>query len=748
MAGRLGLTVLAITITLAASAGLAIAQQAKVSADIIDKARSQGTVRVIVRLNVAVQLEGNLPSRQAVVAQRQTITTAQSALLTELAGVSHKVTGRVDSIPVLGLEVGLVALAVLERSPRVLSITLDHVAKPLLYESVPLIQADQAWAAGFDGTGWVVAVLDTGVDSNHPFLTGKVVAEACFTSNNSCPDGSNMQIAPGAGAPCTYNLNACSHGTHVAGIVAGQGPDFSGVASGAKLVAIQVFSRDVAGPVSFTMDQILALHHVFTLSGTLQIAAVNMSLGCHYTGQPNCVFTDQAACDADATGIKMAIDHLRQAGIATVIAAGNDGFGNQISTPGCISTAVSVGSTTKSDAVSTFSNWAPFLSLLAPGGDGVPLGLGNICSSIPAGYSTPFGSCRNAGGGGTFWFDAGTSMAAPHVAGAWAILKQSAGADATVPQILNALQTRGLQIADNRDPTNPNPLNGCRIQVLQAVNNLPPRYAILDTPATGINNCGQMIGRTGNHGFLLSGGNLTTFDAPGATNYTNPYGINNSGQIVGNYQSDQPFVGFVHGFLRSPDGSFTTIDPPGANGLFTAALGINNSGQIVGSFADSAGKYHGFLLSGGTYTIIDAGPDDANTGLYGINDAGQIVGYFNDRIGGHGFLRSPDGSFTPIEVPGAEIGTAPYGINASGLIVGSYGTSPSSHGFLRLLDGTFITIDAPGANFTGVAAINDSGQIAGAFGDASGFHSFLDLSDPQFAPVRRPLAAAVPVGLR
>jgi subtilisin family serine protease len=58
----------------------------------------------------------------------------------------------------------------------------DTLSAPTLADSVPLIGADVAWAAGYSGAGQAVAILDTGVDKTHPFLTGKVIAEACFSS--------------------------------------------------------------------------------------------------------------------------------------------------------------------------------------------------------------------------------------------------------------------------------------------------------------------------------------------------------------------------------------------------------------------------------------------------------------------------------------------------------------------------------------------------------------------------------------
>lgn len=262
------------------------------------------------------------------------------------------------------------------------------------------------WANGFTGSGQVVAVLDTGVDSAHPFLSGKVVEEACYTSNRvagsgNCPNGTSTQTGAGSGVNCTYAASGCRHGTHVAGIAAGRGSTFSGVAKDANIMAVQVFSRFTgtncsgAGEdpctLSYTSDQLAGLERVYALRSTRTFSSVNMSIG---GGQ---FFGN---CDTDPR--KATIDNLRSAGIATVIASGNNGFTNSMSAPGCISSAVSVGSTTKSDTLSSFSNSASFLSLLAPGE--------SINSSVP--------------GGGFAVFN-GTSMATPHVAGAWALLKQN-----------------------------------------------------------------------------------------------------------------------------------------------------------------------------------------------------------------------------------------------------------------------------------------------------------------------------------
>ena len=72
--------------------------------------------------------------------------------------------------------------------------------------------------------GQTIAVLDTGVDKRHPFLSGKIVSEACYSTTNVgsqvssvCPGGVQESTAPGSGVPCDLSISGCYHGTHVAG---------------------------------------------------------------------------------------------------------------------------------------------------------------------------------------------------------------------------------------------------------------------------------------------------------------------------------------------------------------------------------------------------------------------------------------------------------------------------------------------------------------------------------------------------
>jgi subtilisin len=417
-----------------------------VSPELTQRAAVQGTVPVIVHLAMAVTPEGVLADESAVLGQRQGIANTRRAVLAALTRQGIRVRHMYETLPFLALEVDPAALAILDTfMGMVLRVEEDALEHPLLAQSVPLVQGNGAWNLGFTGSGQVIAVLDSGIDKAHPFLAGKVVEEACFSANGNCPNGSTIQTGNGAGVPCTYAPSGCQHGTHVAGIAAGTGASFSGVAKDASLMSVQVFSRftgvncngEGEDPCAFTFisDQLAGLERIYMLRNVYSFASVNISIG----GQPS-----SSNCDSDPR--KIAIDNLRSVGIATVVASGNEGQPGAISAPACISTAVSVGSTddgslgTTADAISPFSNSAPFLSLLAPGRW--------INSSIP---------------GGGFANFAGTSMAAPHVAGAWAILKE-ADPSADVSKILMVLQSTGLPIMDVR-----NGITKSRIQIFQAL---------------------------------------------------------------------------------------------------------------------------------------------------------------------------------------------------------------------------------------------------------------------------------------
>lgn len=434
--------------------------------EMLARAHQDGAVQIIVGLNTQFQPEGFISTPQAIQQQQVAIKLAQQNLRDRLAGLQVANVQSFKYIPFMAMSVDETALKTLISDPAVSSIQQDRMNKLHLSESVPLIGGTEAWDQGYSGAGWSVAIVDSGVDSSHSFLQGKVVSEACFSTSkfssypsgtfvSVCPNGQDEQIGTGAGVHCDLEDNSCYHGTHVAGIAAGRGNSFSGVARDASIISMQVMTKITNSFVCeqlghtapcttiFDSDIISALERVYALRGAYHIAAVNMSLG-------GLAFDNQPECDTQNSATKFIIDNLRSVGIPTIVSSGNSGNTDKIGSPGCISTAFSVGSTEDGsgsatvDTVSSFSNSALFLSLLAPGN--------SIYSSIPNERAATMG---------------GTSMASPHVAGAWAVMKSKAP-DASIETIFAALQNSGKMVTDYRnDITKP------RIQLDAALKELP-----------------------------------------------------------------------------------------------------------------------------------------------------------------------------------------------------------------------------------------------------------------------------------
>lgn len=229
-----------------------------------------------------------------------------------------------------------------------------------------------------------------------------------------------------------------------------------------------------------------------------------------------------------------------------------------------------------------------------------------------------------------------------------------------------------------------------------------------------------------------------TFDAPGAGPAgTAGFAINDLGEIVGTYNDASPQQ-LQHGFLRGSDGLIVGFDPPGSQ--FTSPQGINNDGSVVGYYFDAAGNGHGFLRSRqGKFTTIDDPNASGYTEIRTINDLGVVAGFYLDASGTpHGFVREPNGFFADIDGPGA-LGTTCGHINVEGEIGCQYFDAAGVfHALLRYPGGTLVTIDAAGAGtasdtgtFIGFQqALNAEGQVTGEYADANnGYHGYLRFAD-------------------
>ena len=447
---RYGLVVLAL-LALALLTGderspLAAAGPAELSDELLEQVRAYGEIPVIITLDVPsfrrLQLDG--PSRgpdpDTVEQVRRDIAGVTDGVLERTMDVRISQVKRYEVYPFLAVIVDEAALEALAADPAVIDIALDVPVPPAMDDTVPLIGANNNHFLNYTGSGWSVAILDTGVQKSHPALAGKVISEACYSSNvpsqgasSLCPGGATSSTATNSGLNCATGTAGCDHGTHVAGIAAR-------VAPGARLIPIQVFTRFTDGganrfcmdanrtspcTLSYTSDQVKALERLWVLhisNNGINVAAANMSLGGGF-------FTSPCDSDAQYNNLRIAINQLRDQGVATVIAAGNSGYRNAMAAPACLTPAISVAASDKADLVASFSNLSPLTTLIAPG---TP-----ILAPVPT-TMTPIYQAKG-----------GTSMAAPHVAGAIATFKE-ARPNATVPQIINALTTNGPAISDQR----------------------------------------------------------------------------------------------------------------------------------------------------------------------------------------------------------------------------------------------------------------------------------------------------------
>jgi uncharacterized membrane protein len=188
-------------------------------------------------------------------------------------------------------------------------------------------------------------------------------------------------------------------------------------------------------------------------------------------------------------------------------------------------------------------------------------------------------------------------------------------------------------------------------------------------------------------------------------NFVTPQDINNQGEITGWFLDDTRLRGFV-----KRNGNVLAIDVP--NSLFTEATGINNSGDVVGDYRSRDGAFHGFVYRNRAYTTLDV-PSAGDTGAAGVNNLGQVVGCYSSCS--RGFVYDPRTShFSSIEFPGA-VTTQVRDINDVGQLVGIYSlNNVDVHAFLYDSHG-FLTIDAPGAALTAPFGINNLGQVVGYY---------------------------------
>ncbi|MFF0271036.1 S8 family serine peptidase [Kribbella sp. NPDC004536] len=309
-------------------------------------------------------------------------------------------------LPAIGasaVKVGKRSTAAFLSQAGIKKVWLDGKLQPTLDRSVPQIGAPIAWAAGYTGAGVPVAVVDSGIDPNHPDLKAVLAGERNFTTD---PDGDQL-----------------GHGTHVASIIAGSAAasngKYKGVAPGARLYDAKVCDQTGCSESSMIAGLEWAANDV-------KAKVVNVSIGGPDT--------------PEVDPVEEAINRLTaQTGALFVVAAGNSGEGGRqtIESPGSADAALTVGAVDKQDQLADFSSRGPRLDgAVKP--DVTAPGVGIVAARAKDGQiGTPVDEYYTQ--------LSGTSMATPHVAGAAAILAQE-HPDWTAPKLKAQLAATAKQL--------------------------------------------------------------------------------------------------------------------------------------------------------------------------------------------------------------------------------------------------------------------------------------------------------------
>ncbi|OIU72036.1 S8 family peptidase [Rossellomorea aquimaris] len=231
-----------------------------------------------------------------------------------------------------------------------------------------------AWDYTRGSSGQEIAVLDTGVDYNHPDLDGKTIRGYDFVDNDYYP----------------MDLNG--HGTHVAGTAAAEtnnGTGVAGMAPNTKILAVRVLDANGSGSLADIADGI-------RYAADQGAEVINMSLG----------------CDCSTPTLESAVNYAWNKGSVIVAAAGNDGISTTFE-PASYANVIAVGAVDSYDRKASFSNYGTWVDVTAPGVD--------IASTVPNnGYS----------------YMSGTSMASPHVAGLAGLLASQGRSNVQIRQAI------------------------------------------------------------------------------------------------------------------------------------------------------------------------------------------------------------------------------------------------------------------------------------------------------------------------
>lgn len=321
----------------------------------------------------------------------------------------------------------------LKENSDIKKIKIVNQRKIFLQDSVNIINASLSWRINFSGQnltglGETICLIDTGVDYTHSDLGG------CYGENNF---SSNCKIVGGIDY-CAEDIDCAStdndpmdshgHGTHIAGIISANGIA-KGIAPNSKIIAIKA---GTSSGVFYDDDLMAGIDWCINNASKFNISIISLSLGSGLYS---------SYCEDDP--LTTYINNATSKNISVIIATGNNGNHTHISAPSCVKNAISVGGSSKDGSISFNRNFVT--DLIAP--------------------AVGINSTKNRGG---YFINSGTSMSTPHVAGAFAILKQffrlQNSREPTPEEILEILKSSGKIIYDNSSG-----LNFSQIEIYSAI---------------------------------------------------------------------------------------------------------------------------------------------------------------------------------------------------------------------------------------------------------------------------------------
>lgn len=418
----------------------------KIDGDALAATRNGASARVLVMLHEA---PSTLRAHEPISLRIERIQTEVDDVLTALPSDGHALRRRFQSVPAFAIDIDRDGLLALQAHPRVLSIGLDlggSGAGSVAPDAASVLnQVSPLQSLGLGGSGMKVAVIDSGVDTDHADFSGRIVAQQCFCSGvagsvGCCPNGLDAQSGVGA-AEDTHG-----HGTNVSGIILGAG-DIAprGALPAASLVSVKVLDSNnsfcCASDVIAAIDWVRVNHP--------DVDAVNMSLGTGALFAGNC-----DASPSFNVAMSTAVNSLRSVGATITASSGNQASNTSSSSPACIASTIGVGATwdsnvgsatvlgctdatTAAKQITCFSNLNSTVDVIAAGAFVTSTGFTGTTSTF-----------------------AGTSQASPMVAACAAALKQ-ARPGASMDEIEAAIEAAPTTVSTPRNGSIAYPFLDC-----------------------------------------------------------------------------------------------------------------------------------------------------------------------------------------------------------------------------------------------------------------------------------------------